>query len=151
MCICSAVKMFLHNWSVNLNQALFALNGGYAKFNGASEIEYFLRNKYATFRDRGVGFIGSAFVRLAPETIPNCSIVNFDALTYAGNPDNLEGLDSSRHQLVHANICDRDAVMNALGEDVDAIVNFAAESHVDRSIADAAEFSHQYHRHTGVA
>jgi len=88
----------------------------------------------------GAGFIGSAFVRVALEKIPNCSIVNFDALTYAGNLDNLEGLDTARHQFVHGNICDREAVMNALSHDVDAIVNFAAESHVDRSIADAAEF-----------
>src|SRR5215467_3248732 len=88
----------------------------------------------------GAGFIGSAFVRVALESLPNCSLVNFDALTYAGNCDNLEGLDSSRHQFVHGNICDREAVMNALGEDTDAVVNFAAESHVDRSIANAAEF-----------
>src|SRR5262245_55939179 len=88
----------------------------------------------------GAGFIGSAFVRVALEKIPNCSIVNFDALTYAGNRDNLEGLDTARHHFVHGNICDREAVMSALGYDVDAIVNFAAESHVDRSIADAAEF-----------
>ena len=88
----------------------------------------------------GAGFIGSAFIRVAHQSLPNCSILNFDALTYAGNCDNLEGLDSTRHHFVHGNICDRDAVMNALGEDVYAIINFAAESHVDRSIANAAEF-----------
>jgi len=88
----------------------------------------------------GAGFIGSAFVRLALEEIPNCSVVNFDALTYAGNRDNLEGLDTARHHFVHGDICNGDAVMNALEEGVDAVFNFAAESHVDRSIASAAEF-----------
>src|ERR1041385_6244824 len=88
----------------------------------------------------GAGFIGSAFVRLALEEIPDCSVVNFDALTYAGNRDNLEGLDTARHHFVHGDICNGDAVMSALEEGVDAIINFAAESHVDRSIASAAEF-----------
>ena len=88
----------------------------------------------------GAGFIGSAFVRLALEEIPNCSVVNFDALTYAGNRDNLEGLDTARHHFVHGDICNGDAVMNALEEGIDAVINFAAESHVDRSIANAAEF-----------
>src|SRR4026207_806255 len=88
----------------------------------------FFATNMQLFITGGAGFIGSAFVRGALVTIPNCSIVNFDALTYAGNPDNLEGLDSSRHHLVHANICDRDAVMNALGEDVDANGNFADAS-----------------------
>src|SRR6185369_4074812 len=87
----------------------------------------------------GAGFIGSAFVRLVLE-IPNCSAVNFDALTYAGNLDNLEGLDTGRHHFVHGDICAREAVMSALAEGTDAIINFAAESHVDRSITNAAEF-----------
>jgi len=88
----------------------------------------------------GAGFIGSAFVRLALEKYPQCQIVNFDALTYAGNPDNLHGVDPSRHRLVVGDISDADQVQAALGEDTEAIVNFAAESHVDRSIASAAEF-----------
>jgi dTDP-glucose 4,6-dehydratase len=71
---------------------------------------------------------------------PDCEIMNFDALTYAGNLENLEGLDRSRHRFVHGNIADSKAVHAALGENTDAIVNFAAESHVDRSIANAAEF-----------
>ena len=88
----------------------------------------------------GAGFIGSAFVPLALEELPGCSIVNFDALTYAGNCDNLEGLDAARHRFVRGDICDRKAVMDALEEGTDAVINFAAESHVDRSIASAAEF-----------
>jgi dTDP-glucose 4,6-dehydratase len=88
----------------------------------------------------GAGFIGSAFVRLALDKIPGCSIVNFDALTYAGNLDNLEGVDGARHRFVRGDICDPEAVLAALGEGFDAVINFAAESHVDRSISSAHEF-----------
>src|SRR3982750_4858019 len=88
----------------------------------------------------GAGFIGSAFVRLALAENPGCRIVNFDALTYAGNPDNLEGLDENRHHFVRGDISDSEAVRAALDEGTDAVINFAAESHVDRSIASAAEF-----------
>ncbi|PYS79207.1 MAG: dTDP-glucose 4,6-dehydratase, partial [Acidobacteria bacterium] len=68
----------------------------------------------------GAGFIGSAFVRLALEEIPDCQIINFDALTYAGNLDNLEGLDERRHRFVRGDICDNDAVLAALEEGADA-------------------------------
>ncbi|HMC69579.1 MAG TPA: GDP-mannose 4,6-dehydratase, partial [Mycobacteriales bacterium] len=88
----------------------------------------------------GAGFIGSAFVRLALDQTPSCEVVNFDALTYAGNLDNLEGLDASRHRLVRGDICDRESVLAALEEGADAVINFAAESHVDRSIHSAHEF-----------
>jgi dTDP-glucose 4,6-dehydratase len=88
----------------------------------------------------GAGFIGSAFVRLALAESPACRIVNFDALTYAGNLDNLRGLDEDRHRFVRGDICDGDAVLDALEEGTDAVVNFAAESHVDRSIHSAHEF-----------
>ncbi len=88
----------------------------------------------------GAGFIGSAFVRLLLEHFPNCRIVNFDALTYAGNPDNLIGLDPERHQFVCGDIADPEAVLANLEEGTDVIVNFAAESHVDRSIASADKF-----------
>lgn len=88
----------------------------------------------------GAGFIGSAFVRVLLEQLPGCAITNFDALTYAGNRDNLEGIDSARHHFIRGDIADREAVLAALGTDTDAIVNFAAESHVDRSIASADDF-----------
>jgi len=88
----------------------------------------------------GAGFIGSAFVRLVLEDLPSCEVVNFDALTYAGNPENLEGLDETKHRLVRGDICDPAAVMAALPVQTDAIINFAAESHVDRSIHSAHEF-----------
>src|SRR5437588_1298705 len=88
----------------------------------------------------GAGFIGSAFVRLSLDESPLCEVTNFDALTYAGNPDNLEGLDGNRHYFIKGDICDREAVFAALAANTDAIINFAAESHVDRSIASADEF-----------
>ncbi|MCA1565435.1 MAG: dTDP-glucose 4,6-dehydratase [Acidobacteria bacterium] len=90
----------------------------------------------------GAGFIGSAFVRLALARWPDAAITNFDALTYAGNPDNLVGLDddAARHRFVRGDIADRDAVRAALEEGTEAIFNFAAESHVDRSIERADDF-----------
>lgn len=88
----------------------------------------------------GAGFIGSAFLRLVLAERPGVIITNFDALTYAGNMDNLNGLDPRRHHFVHGDITDRSAVMAALSDGTDAVINFAAESHVDRSIASADAF-----------
>jgi dTDP-glucose 4,6-dehydratase len=88
----------------------------------------------------GAGFIGSAFVRLLLDYSPSFEVINFDALTYAGNLDNLHDLDDVRHRFVKGDISDRNAVISALSDGVDAIINFAAESHVDRSITSAGEF-----------
>ena len=88
----------------------------------------------------GAGFIGSAFVRMVLEREPDVSIVDLDALTYAGNLENLAGVDSARHTFVKGDICDREAVLAAMPEGCDAVFNFAAESHVDRSIHSADEF-----------
>lgn len=88
----------------------------------------------------GAGFIGSAFVRLALAAFPARKVINFDALTYAGNPDNLQGIEQERYSFVRGDITDSDAVLAALEENVDAVINFAAESHVDRSIVSAGEF-----------
>ncbi len=88
----------------------------------------------------GAGFIGSAFVRLLLDELPDCRVTNFDALTYAGNLDNLKGAGGPRHRFVRGDICDPAAVLSALEEGTDFLVNFAAESHVDRSIRSAAEF-----------
>ncbi|HYG79253.1 MAG TPA: GDP-mannose 4,6-dehydratase, partial [Pyrinomonadaceae bacterium] len=96
-----------------------------------------LKNIFVT---GGAGFIGSAFVRLLLEEFPGAAVVNFDALTYAGNPDNLKDVADARHRFVRGDICDKEAVLAALDEGADAVVNFAAESHVDRSIHSADEF-----------
>jgi len=88
----------------------------------------------------GAGFIGSAFIHLILRETSDIKIINFDALTYAGNLENLKDLDNSRHQFVKGDICDKDAVLHALPDEADAIFNFAAESHVDRSISSASEF-----------
>ncbi|GAA0274601.1 dTDP-glucose 4,6-dehydratase [Halobacterium noricense] len=87
----------------------------------------------------GAGFIGSNFVHHLVENTDD-SVVTLDALTYAGSKKNLEGvLDHSRHEFVEGDIRDRELV-DQLVADVDAIVNFAAESHVDRSIEGAEPF-----------
>lgn len=88
----------------------------------------------------GAGFIGSAFVRMVLAEHADVEIVDFDALTYAGNLENLAGVDDARHTFIKGDICDRDAVTTALPDGCDAVFNFAAESHVDRSIASADEF-----------
>ncbi|HNY26378.1 MAG TPA: dTDP-glucose 4,6-dehydratase [Candidatus Sumerlaeota bacterium] len=89
----------------------------------------------------GCGFIGSNFVRHLLETYPDYEIVNLDALTYAGNLANLQDVaDSPRYTFVHGRIEDTQTVENIVSQGVDAIVNFAAESHVDRSILDASAF-----------
>jgi dTDP-glucose 4,6-dehydratase len=88
----------------------------------------------------GAGFIGSCFVRLVLEELPRARVTNFDALTYAGNLDNLKEVEDERHRFVRGDICDPAAVLASLEEGTDYLVNFAAESHVDRSIHSAAEF-----------
>ncbi len=88
----------------------------------------------------GAGFIGSAFIRQVLDETSDVKIINFDSLTYAGNLENLNGLDVSRHEFVKGDICDKEAVLTSLPNDCEAIFNFAAESHVDRSITSASEF-----------
>jgi dTDP-glucose 4,6-dehydratase len=88
----------------------------------------------------GAGFIGSNFIRWVLRTQPDVSITNYDKLTYAGNPANLQGVaDNPRYRFVHGDIGDEALVRRELTNH-DAVVNFAAESHVDRSISAAAEF-----------
>jgi dTDP-glucose 4,6-dehydratase len=82
----------------------------------------------------GAGFIGSNFVRLMLAERPDLRIVTVDLLTYAGNLENLEGVPADRHTFVRADICDADAMRAAVPQGADALLNFAAETHVDRSI-----------------
>jgi dTDP-glucose 4,6-dehydratase len=90
----------------------------------------------------GCGFIGSNFIRLALETLPGVRIVNLDKLTYAGNPGNLADVEGDpRYHLVKGDICDAVLVANIFAvEQIDTVVHFAAESHVDRSIDGPTEF-----------
>jgi dTDP-glucose 4,6-dehydratase len=90
----------------------------------------------------GAGFIGSNFVRYFLETHPDLKIVNFDKLTYAGNLENLTDIQGNpRYSFVRGDICDRAQVDAAFQKHaVDAVVHFAAESHVDRSILGAGVF-----------
>lgn len=88
----------------------------------------------------GAGFIGSAFIRRVLDADASVHITNYDALTYAGNLENLAGVDDARHRFVKGDICDAESVLAALPDGCDAIFNFAAESHVDRSIMSAGEF-----------
>ncbi len=88
----------------------------------------------------GAGFIGSHFIRHLLRTYPDCGVVNLDKLTYAGNPANLADVAADpRYRFVHGDICDPRLVREAMAG-CDAVVNFAAESHVDRSIHDAGDF-----------
>jgi len=90
----------------------------------------------------GAGFIGFNFVHHMLAADDSVRIVNLDALTYAGSPDNLADLpDPSRHTFVQGDICDRELVAGLLAEhEVDTIIHFAAESHVDNSITGPAVF-----------
>lgn len=88
----------------------------------------------------GCGFIGSNFIRNMLEMYPDYQITNLDKLTYAGNPDNLKDIESNpNYTFVKGDICDTDVVSKVM-QDVDQVIHFAAESHVDRSIEDGAVF-----------
>jgi dTDP-glucose 4,6-dehydratase len=90
----------------------------------------------------GCGFIGSNFVLHMLESYPDVEIVNLDLLTYAGNLENLQDAQpyGNRHRFIRGDIGDRELVGTILADGIDAVVNFAAESHVDRSILDSAAF-----------
>ena len=90
----------------------------------------------------GAGFIGCNYIRYMLTKYKNISIVNLDKLTYAGSLDNVADLpDPSRHQFIQGDICDQLLVAKLLRQyQIDTIVHFAAESHVDRSITGPAAF-----------
>lgn len=88
----------------------------------------------------GAGFIGSNFILYWLKKYLNDQIINLDALTYAGNKENLKSVENnSNYEFVHGDICDKSLVDNLVSK-VDVIVHFAAESHVDRSIVDSTPF-----------
>ena len=90
----------------------------------------------------GCGFIGSNFIHQVLEQDPSCRVVNLDKLTYAGNPENLKDVEGNRrYHFFRGDICDQDQVEQIFVEYVpDIVINFAAESHVDRSIGKPDDF-----------
>jgi dTDP-glucose 4,6-dehydratase len=92
----------------------------------------------------GAGFIGSNYVRLALETHPDWRVTVLDKMTYAGNLDNLKGLAErfkDRYKFVKADIADREAVFETVKENkIDILINFAADTHVDRSLFEPGQF-----------
>jgi len=89
----------------------------------------------------GCGFIGSNFIRHLLATDSGVAVVNFDALTYAGNLANLADIaNHPRYKFVRGDVTDRDSVRGAFGLGVTDVIHFAAESHVDRSIQDSGPF-----------
>ncbi len=90
----------------------------------------------------GLGFIGSNFVRYILKKYPDYEVINLDKMTYAGNPENLKDIESnSQYKFIKGDICDRELVNDLVSkEKPDAIINFAAETHVDRSILEPDAF-----------
>lgn len=89
----------------------------------------------------GAGFIGSNFILYWLKNYPEDAIINLDLLTYAGNSENLKSIESHpKYQFIRGDIGDQELVLRLLEEEVDAVVHFAAESHVDRSIIDPSAF-----------
>ncbi len=89
----------------------------------------------------GCGFIGSHYVKLALQQHAGASVVNVDKLTYAGRKENVLDLEKNpQYTFVHADICDYDAMLQVT-RGCDAIVHFAAESHVDNSFSSSMEFT----------
>ena len=89
----------------------------------------------------GLGFIGSAFVRMVLRDRTDVRVTVLDAMTYAANPENVrEVAGDPRYRFVRGDICDAAAVREAIGDEAAAIINFAAETHVDRSILAPEQF-----------
>ncbi len=88
----------------------------------------------------GAGFIGSNFIRHILIKYPDYKIINLDKLTYCGNLENLKDIEHNpRYKFIKSDICDK-KIVSELVKDIDCIINFAAESHVDKSIEDASDF-----------
>ena len=88
----------------------------------------------------GAGFIGSNFIKYFLQKYPY-QLINLDKLTYAGNPENLDDVkDNPRYTFIYGDITDEQCVEKVFTKGIDVVVNFAAESHVDRSIEDSSHF-----------
>jgi dTDP-glucose 4,6-dehydratase len=88
----------------------------------------------------GAGFIGSNFIRFILTKYPTYTVTNLDLLTYAGSKENLQDFEKdARYTFVHGSICNKELLYTLMPE-IDAVINFAAESHVDRSIKDPDSF-----------
>ena len=88
----------------------------------------------------GAGFIGSNFIRYLLKKYPDCKIINLDKLTYAGNLDNLKDIENNKnYTFVKGDICDK-KIVDKIARDCELIINFAAETHVDKSIIEADSF-----------
>lgn len=109
------------------------------RYNGLYFIDLLMKNYLIT---GGAGFIGSNFIRHTLQSFKNISITNFDALTYAGNPENLTDLEHHfQYQFVLGDIRDINKLRGLFeNQQFDAVIHFAAESHVDRSIQNPSEF-----------
>jgi dTDP-glucose 4,6-dehydratase len=107
-------------------------------------VNQILRREMRLLVTGGMGFIGSNFIRLLLEERPEWAVLNLDLLTYAGNPENLTGVAEAygpeRYAFARGDIADEVLLGELLAPGFDAVVNFAAESHVDRSIQSAAPF-----------
>ena len=89
----------------------------------------------------GLGFIGSNFIRYMLNKYKDIEIINVDSMSYGANPDNLKDIKDERYKFIKGDIADYE-LMSRLVKDVDVIVNFAAETHVDRSISNPEKFVH---------
>lgn len=88
----------------------------------------------------GLGFIGSNFIRYFLQKYPDYEITNLDKITYAGNPENLRDVEKNNsYNFAKGDICDA-KIVDELSKVKDAIINFAAETHVDRSIIESGSF-----------
>ena len=91
----------------------------------------------------GSGFIGSNFIKYILNTQSNIQIINLDKLTYAGNPENLKDIENdTRYEFIKGDICDEELVAKIFSDNnIDSVINFAAETHVDRSVLGPLVFS----------
>jgi len=90
----------------------------------------------------GAGFMGSNFIRSVLRKYPTYEVINFDKLTYAGNLENLHDVEDNPHyEFIRGDICDSKAVGAALDRSPDAVINYAAETHVDRSLLEPRAFA----------